>query len=52
MRKLADQARRRGHNLVAEMFEERSRAVESDVRAIHDVIVNGAKLEPVGQEGI
>jgi two-component system chemotaxis response regulator CheB len=51
MRKLADGARRRGHESVALMFEERSRAVDVDVRAIHSLIVNSETLEPVGQDG-
>lgn len=52
MRKLAAQARRRGHETLAVMFDDRSEQVESDVRSIHDLIVNGRTLEPVGQEGI
>jgi two-component system, chemotaxis family, protein-glutamate methylesterase/glutaminase len=52
MRKLAAQARRRGNETVAVMFDDRSEHVESDVRSIHDLIVNGRTLEPVGQEGI
>jgi two-component system chemotaxis response regulator CheB len=51
-RKLAAQARKRGHDTVADMFEERSQLVDDDVRAIHDLIVNSETLEPVGQEGL
>jgi two-component system chemotaxis response regulator CheB len=50
MRKLAAQARKRGHEAVATMFEERSRTVDNDVRAIHGLIVSSETLEPVGQE--
>jgi two-component system chemotaxis response regulator CheB len=50
MRKLAAQARRRGHEAVAMMFEDRSRTVDNDVRAIHNLIVSSETLEPVGRE--
>jgi two-component system chemotaxis response regulator CheB len=49
-RKLAAQARKRGHHALAQMFEERSRTVDRDVRAIHDLIVNTETLDPVSQE--
>src|SRR5262249_26214928 len=52
MRRLADHARRRGHEIVATMFDERSKKVEGDVKAIHDVIATGRALEPVGEGGI
>src|SRR5262245_28467433 len=48
MRKLADQARRRGHEAVAAMFDDRSRTVDNDVRAIHKLILSSETLEPVG----
>lgn len=51
-RKLAAQARSRGHDAVARIFEERARVVDGDVRTIHDLIVNSDTLEPVGQDGI
>jgi two-component system chemotaxis response regulator CheB len=47
MRKLADNAYRRGHRGVAAAFEGRSRRVEEDVRAIHEVIAKGGSLEPI-----
>ena len=50
MRKLAAQAKRRGHDAVATMFEDRSRAVDNDVRAIHELILSSETLEPVGRE--
>jgi len=50
MRKLAAQARRRGHEAVATMFDARSRAVDNDVRAIHTLIVSSGTLETVSQE--
>jgi len=49
VRKLAENARRRGHIAVAALFERRSQAMEDDVRALHDVITTGGTLEPVGQ---
>ena len=50
MRKLAAQARKRGHETVALIFEDRARIVDNDVRAIHSLIVSSETLEPVGQE--
>jgi two-component system chemotaxis response regulator CheB len=50
-RRLAAQARTRGHETLAAIFEERSRAVDDDVRAIHNLIVESETLEPVGQDG-
>ena len=50
IRKLAAQARRRGHESVATMFDERSRTVDKDVRAIHNLIVSSETLEPVSEE--
>jgi two-component system chemotaxis response regulator CheB len=52
LRKLADQGRRRGHDAVAAMFEERSRVVDSDVRAIHNLIVNSETIETVGKNNM
>jgi two-component system chemotaxis response regulator CheB len=52
MRKLAAGARHRGHNAVAQIFEERSRVVDNDVRAIHNLIVTSETLEPVGQDNV
>ena len=52
MRKLAAGARRRGRESVAAIFEERARIVDSDVRAIHDLITTSDTLEPVEQEGM
>jgi len=52
MNKIADYARRRGHNGVARLFLDKSEQVEADVKAIHDVITNGRTLEPIGQNDI
>ena len=52
IKKLADFARRRGHTAVADLYEQRMDEVETDVKAIHDLITNGGSLEPVGQEGL
>jgi two-component system chemotaxis response regulator CheB len=41
-----------GHLGVAAMFEARSRETDHDVRTLHDLIMSGGTLEPVGQEGI
>jgi two-component system chemotaxis response regulator CheB len=51
-RKLASEARRRGHDAVAAMFEDRARTVDHDVQAIHSLIVNSETLDPVGEETI
>jgi two-component system chemotaxis response regulator CheB len=52
IRKLAARARRRGHEAVATMFEERSRLVDHDVRVLHDLIVGSATLEQTGRQSI
>jgi two-component system chemotaxis response regulator CheB len=52
IQKLAENARRRGHTAVAGLFDARSRQMEGDIKAIHDVITNGQVLEPVGHDGI
>jgi two-component system chemotaxis response regulator CheB len=52
MRKLAARARRKGHDSLALMFEERSKVVDRDVRAIHDLIISSETFEPVAQDGI
>jgi two-component system chemotaxis response regulator CheB len=52
LRKLAEGARVRGHAAVAEMFQERSRIVEADVDAIHQLIVSSPTLDTVGQNGV
>jgi two-component system, chemotaxis family, protein-glutamate methylesterase/glutaminase len=48
--KLADNARRRGLDAVATIFEGRSRQMDADIRAIQEVIASGWTLEPVGHE--
>jgi len=50
--KLAGSARRRGHETIAKLFESRLRAIDHDVRTLHDLIVSGGTLEPVGQDAI
>jgi two-component system chemotaxis response regulator CheB len=52
IQKLAGNARRRGHAGVAALFDARSRQMDADIKAIHDVITNGQVLEPVGHDGI
>jgi len=47
--KLADRARARGHDAIAEMFAGKSRQVESDVCALHELIVGGI-LQPAGED--
>lgn len=51
MHKLADNARRRGNEGIAAMFEERVNPVDRDVRTLRELIVSGGTLEPVGQNG-
>ena len=50
--KLADHARRRGHEAVATIFDGRSRQMDADIKAIQEVIAIGRTLEPVGHEGM
>jgi len=50
--KLAGSARRRGHETIAKLFEARLRAIDHDVRTLHDLILSGGTLEPVGQDAI
>jgi two-component system chemotaxis response regulator CheB len=52
MRRLAENARRRGHHGVATLFEQRSNEAEADVHAVHRVVTNGRALEPVGHDNI
>ena len=47
MRKLAENARRRGHHAVETMFAERSNEVVADIEAIRGVIVGSRTFEPV-----
>lgn len=49
MTKLAGYARRRGHDRVAELFEQRISEVETDVKAIHELVTRTGSLEPVEQ---
>jgi hypothetical protein len=34
------------------MFEQRTRLIEEDARAVHRLITTGQVLEPVGHDGI
>jgi two-component system chemotaxis response regulator CheB len=52
MRKLTADATRRRHHAVATMFEQRTRLIEEDARAVHRLITTGQVLEPVGHDGI
>src|SRR5262245_3891322 len=51
IQRLADNARRRGHESVADLYEARTRQVEDDVKALHEVISTGGTLEPIGDNG-
>lgn len=46
--KLSERARRRGHDAMAAMFDVKTRQIESDVKAIHALILDGSVLQPVG----
>jgi two-component system chemotaxis response regulator CheB len=50
--KLAENARQRGHDGIAALFDDRSIALSRDVRLLRDLIARGRTLEPVGHEGI
>lgn len=50
MKKLASYARRRGHDAIAESFDQRSDRIENDVRVLHGVITTGRTLETVTDE--
>jgi two-component system chemotaxis response regulator CheB len=52
MKKLAGFAQRRGHRGVAELYRQRMDEVETDVKALHSLILNGGSLEPVGHEPV
>jgi two-component system, chemotaxis family, protein-glutamate methylesterase/glutaminase len=47
--RLAEQAERRGHDGIAVVFRDRSRAVGQDAATIHGLILAGRALDPVGQ---
>jgi two-component system, chemotaxis family, protein-glutamate methylesterase/glutaminase len=49
LEKLAEQAQRRGHEGTATLFRQRASSMEQDVQTIHDLIIGGRALEPVGQ---
>jgi two-component system chemotaxis response regulator CheB len=49
-KKLAQYARRRRHDTLAEMYEERASRMESDVRTLHDLITTGTALDTVEQD--
>jgi two-component system chemotaxis response regulator CheB len=48
--KLAERARARGHDGVAAMFDDRSRALNRDAEMLRDLIGRGRALEPVGHD--
>jgi hypothetical protein len=50
MKKLAVFARRPGHPTVADMYERRMDEVETDVKALDDLVTTGDSLEPIGQD--
>ena len=49
LERLADHGRRHGHLAVAATFEQRSRQVEEDAKAIQEVIAGGRAVDPVQQ---
>ncbi len=49
--KLAENARARGHDGVAALFDDRSMALNRDVEMLRDLIGRGRALEPVGHDG-
>jgi two-component system chemotaxis response regulator CheB len=49
--KLAENARARGHDGVAALFDDRSMALNRDVEMLRDLIGRGRALEPVGHNG-
>lgn len=49
--KLAENARARGHDGVAALFDDRSVALARDVRLLRELIARGRALEPTGLEG-
>jgi len=51
MKKLAGFARRRGHQTVADLYERRMDEIETDVKALHDLVTTGDSLEPVIRDG-
>jgi len=51
MKKLAGFARRRGHQTVADLYERRMDEIETDVKALHDLVTTGDSLEPVSRDG-
>ena len=52
MDKLASFARHRGGAALATMFEERSRDVNDDVRAVHELIASGRTLETIQEDDV
>jgi len=48
--KLAENARARGHDGVAALFDDRSMALSRDVEMLRDLIGRGRALEPVGHD--
>jgi two-component system chemotaxis response regulator CheB len=50
VQKLANNARRRGHDTVAALFDDRVEAVNRDVQTLRAVIATGRTLEPARQD--
>jgi len=48
LRRMAELARGRGHHRVATNFDARVSQTQHDAQALHEVILNGGALEPVG----
>jgi two-component system, chemotaxis family, protein-glutamate methylesterase/glutaminase len=47
LRRMAAQARRRGHEAVGETFDARGNQTENDAQVLHDLILNGGALEAI-----
>jgi two-component system chemotaxis response regulator CheB len=50
--KLAENARARGHEGAAALFEDRAAALDRDVQMLRQLISRGRALEPIGHDGI
>jgi two-component system chemotaxis response regulator CheB len=50
LRKLAENARMRGHDGVADLFDDRSVALDRDVHMLRDLLARGRALDPIGDD--
>jgi hypothetical protein len=49
--KLADNARIRGHDGVAALFQDRAAMLDREAQVVRDLISRGRALEPIGHGG-